>query len=180
MENTKPFKLVWLSIPRWTNGPNNFACTIVLLLLINLAGIVNCQNLTPAKLDGKMGYVDSTGKVVIPGKYSEARAFHDGLAAVLLHGLYGYIDKTGTEVIPRKWKYKYVGDFHDGLAWVCVSVPFLNPKERLFVYIDKKGKKITRHKYREVGDFHNGLASVRFRSGLSGTIDRTGKAINVN
>jgi uncharacterized protein YchJ len=131
-------------------------------------------------LDGKMGYVDSTGKVVIPRKYNEARAFHDGLAAVLLHGKYGFIDKTGAEVIPPTLKYKSVGDFHDGLAWVCVSIAFLNPKEHLYIYIDKKGKKIIPDKYREVNDFYNGLASVRFRIGLRGTIDTMGKPINVS
>lgn len=48
---------------------------------------------------GKRGYIDKTGKFVIPCKYDEASAFHDGCA--LIHDSndrYYFIDKNGREI----------------------------------------------------------------------------------
>lgn len=49
--------------------------------------------------DYKWGYIDKTGKVVIPVEYFEAGDFSDGLAAVL-GSWWGVIDKTGKKVLP--------------------------------------------------------------------------------
>ncbi len=51
--------------------------------------------------DGKAGFIDSTGKEVIPTtlEYDEIDVFKDGLCRVKKNGLYGFIDRTGKEVI---------------------------------------------------------------------------------
>ncbi|WP_197739841.1 WG repeat-containing protein [Pedobacter sp. BS3] len=55
--------------------------------------------LAPVKLNGKWGYVDTTGKEVIPFIYDLAYYFKkDGKAKVMLNGNWIYIDKTGKEM----------------------------------------------------------------------------------
>jgi len=48
-------------------------------------------------LNGKYGYVDKTGKEVIPLKYDYADSFREGLARAKLNGKWGYIDRWGRE-----------------------------------------------------------------------------------
>ena len=50
--------------------------------------------------EGKWGYIDKTGREVIPCKYDDASSFSEGLAKVKKSGKYGFIDKTGREVVP--------------------------------------------------------------------------------
>jgi hypothetical protein len=49
-----------------------------------------------------MGYIDKTGKVVIPARFDTACAFRDGLAMVKEGRTWGFIDKTGQMVIEYK------------------------------------------------------------------------------
>lgn len=46
------------------------------------------------------GYIDKTGKEVIPCLFNSADDFQEGLAGVVMDGKYGYIDKNGSVVIP--------------------------------------------------------------------------------
>jgi hypothetical protein len=64
---------------------------------------------------GKYGYIDRTGRVIIPPKFKEAGNFSDGLARVRLNEAeqrYGYIDTSGRVVIPPQ--FDQVGDFFEG------------------------------------------------------------------
>jgi hypothetical protein len=49
---------------------------------------------------GRWGYVDKTGKLVIPARFRGAHNFSNGLALVIVGDRVGYIDKTGKYV----WK----------------------------------------------------------------------------
>lgn len=49
---------------------------------------------------GKIGYIDDTGKIVIPPKFDAAMPFCDGTAEVELKGKTFKIDKTGAVVKP--------------------------------------------------------------------------------
>jgi len=53
----------------------------------------------PVLKDGKWGYIDTTGKVVIQPQFVKARFFREGLAAVMVGIKWGYIDTTGKIVI---------------------------------------------------------------------------------
>ena len=44
---------------------------------------------------GKYGFIDVTGKEVIPCIYDEAHSFSEGLAVVKKNGIYGYVDRNG-------------------------------------------------------------------------------------
>lgn len=61
---------------------------------------------------GLWGYIDITGKVILPFQYENADSFTNGLALVrgqnpngLRSGNLGYIDTTGKEVIPLKYDF---------------------------------------------------------------------------
>ena len=53
------------------------------------------DGLIAGKIAGKWGYLDTSGKVVIPPQFNLTRGFHDGLAQV---DLCDYIDRTGKYV----------------------------------------------------------------------------------
>jgi serine/threonine protein kinase len=118
------------------------------------------------KLNGKYGYIDTTGKEVIPLKYDYAQDFEKELAIVELNGKWGYIDKTGNEVIPIK--YDNVRDFEKELATVE-----LNGK---WGFIDKAGQEVIPLKYDAVHTFSEGLARAEL-NGKWGFIDKTGKEV---
>lgn len=122
--------------------------------------------------DDKWGLMDSTGKMIVPCKYSMLiDAFNAyGLAKVSNAGGFGYVDSTGDEVI--KCKYQSVGEFSEGL----LDARF-NDK---WGYIDTKGNTIIPHKY-DIGIwFEDGLARVAKREGSEyyfGYIDKEGNEV---
>lgn len=52
---------------------------------------------------GLFGYVDKTGKFVIPQQYSDVTNFYNGMAGVAKDGRWGVIDKNGSVVVPFKF-----------------------------------------------------------------------------
>lgn len=77
------------------------------------------DGLAAAKKNGKWGYIDKKGKVVIPFRFAKAKSFSDGLAAVAFKIRYGYIDRHNNTIIP--FKYIEAGDFQEGTASVETS-----------------------------------------------------------
>src|SRR2546430_14877336 len=47
-----------------------------------------------ADKEGRWGYTDKVGSLVIPYQYEDAQNFSDGLARVLVKNRWGYIDKS--------------------------------------------------------------------------------------
>lgn len=66
-----------------------------------------------------IGYVNNEGIEIVAPKYSQARDFDNGFAAVYHGGKWGFIDKTGIEVIPTI--YDDVNNFEDGKAEVTLN-----------------------------------------------------------
>ena len=64
----------------------------------------------------KWGYIDKTGKEIIPVIYDSAWSFSEGLIAVEKDGKWGYLDRTGNVIVPLE--YDSAGDFNEGLAVV--------------------------------------------------------------
>lgn len=65
-------------------------------------------------VDGKDGFMDRTGTVVIEPRYEKAYPFKEGLAAVQVRGRWGYIDTNGRTVIEPR--FAMAGFFSEGLA----------------------------------------------------------------
>lgn len=77
------------------------------------------QPLFPIWQKGKMGYISSQGKVVIPPKFGVAREFKDGLAAVCEFGKWGFINRSGNVTIPCRFSQAL--NFSEGYALVQES-----------------------------------------------------------
>jgi hypothetical protein len=86
--------------------------------------------------NGKFGYINESGDVVIPFQYGYSRPFSEGLAMVIKDTIpfntfpdisdaelpqnAGYIDNTGKIVID--FKYRSASDFHNGVAKVALRL----------------------------------------------------------
>src|ERR1700722_5416501 len=57
------------------------------------------EGLCAVRVDDHWGYIDKTGRLVIPAQYDEAGAFSEGLAFVRKSRQCGYVDRTGKLVI---------------------------------------------------------------------------------
>ncbi|NML65037.1 WG repeat-containing protein [Hymenobacter sp. RP-2-7] len=102
-------------------------CTFVAPFLLALACGACTQfspSTTPAALDawfpivvqGRWGFIDSTGAVVVAPRFAQVQEFAEGLAPVREAGHYGYLDGTGQLVLPQR--YGYASPFRNGLALV--------------------------------------------------------------
>ena len=114
----------------------------------------------------KGGFIDKTGKVVVPPEWESVRPFHEGLAPVKRNEKWGFIDKTGKVVIELQWE-DAIG-FHRGLAGV--------QRNGKWGFIDKTGKVIIEPRWDEVSNFQQELALVR-EDKKFGFIDRTGRVV---
>lgn len=128
----------------------------------------------------KYGYVDEDLNFIIEPRFYFAKNFSEGLARVSLHpNKTGYIDKTGKFVIePRFEHISCQGDFHCGLARICV----IDKHDKLMLphngYIDKSGTFVIPPIYRFADDFSYGLAAVQISTlELFGYIDTSGKYV---
>jgi hypothetical protein len=113
-----------------------------------------------------IGFMDSSGKVIVPPQYSSVSLFSEGLAAVLVGQKYGYIDNKGNMTISPQ--FDYAQDFKDGVAGVLINGKY--------GFIDKTGKVVIAAQYDMVGKFSEGLASACINNKW-GFIDKDGKTV---
>lgn len=83
------------------------------VILFRLGGKIMVQSILRGILqvqdeNGKWGYVDTNGEIVLEPQWDSSSEFHDGLAAAEKDGLYGYINTTGKliwmqYVVPEKY-----------------------------------------------------------------------------
>jgi hypothetical protein len=110
-----------------TNFLSSNACdqniAYLALLLVGPAGLSIAQepDLFPVDKNGKTGYIDQTGKLIIPFQFDEAWAFSEGLAPVRIGEDWGYIDASGKIVI--KPRFFQASAFSQGFAAVGVYFP---------------------------------------------------------
>ncbi len=111
-------------------------------------------------MGGKYGYVDDSGKLVIPMKYAKAFDFHDGRAFVreTEDGPLLMIDKTGKVIATYEnvnlWYYETV-QFSEGLAIIPTSTGGYAEDVETYLVVDTSGKTV----YTQEGgylDFENG------------------------
>ena len=120
-------------------------------------------------IDGKIGFIDTNGTLVIKPQELGIMDFREGLAVFSTKDVYrfGYVDKTGKIVIPQQ--FKQAGEFSEGLA----NVMFENGK---YGYIDKTGKTVIEPQFDNAETFYEGRAVV-MNGRRKGYIDNTGKLI---
>ncbi len=135
--------------------------------------------LFPVEKDDKWGFIDRTGKIVVPLQFASANDFHEGLALVTANGKKLFIDAAGRVVITPQ--FDIIHDFSEGLAAVNVGekrIPNLglisNPGK--WGYIDKAGKLVLPLKFTHAEDFSEGMAAVT-DGDRGGFIDHQGKFV---
>ena len=141
------------------------------------SGFQNGMALIRNKDTRTYGYLDTTGRIVIPPLFDDAGNFSEGLAPVIINDQCCYIDKNGLRTITSvKWlgkEYQIAGasEFHEGLAAVILKDRNL----RGIGYINKNGIMVIDPIYPKAGDFHCGLARVGFDDKYYGYINHNGK-----
>ena len=123
------------------------------------------EDLAQLCLDNTCGFIDKTGKFVIPIS-NNYDSFHGGLAAIQVNGKNGFVDKTAKIIIPP------VYDSYEGFTEDIAPVK-MNDK---WGFIDKKGKAVVPFIYDEAEYFKNGLCRVK-SGNKYGFIDRKGTLV---
>jgi hypothetical protein len=128
------------------------------------------EGLISFERDGRFGYLDFKGNIVIQPQFPWAEDFHEGLAHVQvsgsqlgLDGKWGYIDRTGKIVIAPDYP-RMISDndgdlskFQEGLALVEPESESIPPRQG---YIDKTGKLVIPARFTYATPFSDGLAAV--------------------
>ena len=121
----------------------------------------------PIRKDGKYGYINSQGKMVIHPQYEIANNYKEDRALVMLNGKYGFINKKGEYIIQPK--FSYLAEFSEGLA-------LFGTKDNKYGYINPEGKIVIDAKFNNASSFSDGAAVVQ-NTAKNGYIDTKGNFI---
>jgi len=120
--------------------------------------------------NGKAGYIDSVGNIVIAPQFeggygNKGGEFHNGL--MLPNGFGKYVDTWGKS--PFDQHYSYAFDFSEGLAMV-------DDKANKWGYINTSGEFVITPRFDGASSFSEGLAAIRVGTEF-GYIDRSGELV---
>ena len=102
---------------------------------------------------GKWGYVDKNGQVVVPFLYDQATLFDGNWASVRKNGRYAIIDKAGAEVTIYHPLAK-LSRFSGGLAVAKAKI------SGQWGYVDETGAFVIQPQFDSADEFSSGLAAV--------------------
>lgn len=123
--------------------------------------------------DKIFGFIDKSGKLVVPMEYSDAIPFSEGLAYVMKDGKRGFlstkIDNSGTLEMSISLNNKVGYNFSEGLAAI-------SNEEYIVGFIDKKGKVVIDYRFDEPAEFSEGKAKITL-GGKFGFIDTLGNIL---
>ena len=135
----------------------------LIMCQLSVAQPQSLSALFPVSKDGKSGFIDNTGKVVIPLQFDSANDFSEGLALVTLKGKTFFIDTRGRTVFEAR--FDIIRNFSEGLAAVNIgekripNVGLISDPGK-WGYIDKTGKLVIPMKFTHAESFREGLAAV--------------------
>jgi serine/threonine protein kinase len=172
--------LVWLNDGRY-NYMGKYSEGLAVVYNDTCEYNIQFMNLYHHNTVRKYGFIDKTGKEVIPLKYDVAEAFSERFARVGKREQdnmkYGFVDKTGKEITPLQ--YDFVEPFSEDFA--CVGKKGWGNMK--YGFVDKTGKEVIPLEYDNAESFSNGVAKVMVRDGSKygfGTsfyIDKRGKRV---
>lgn len=188
-------------------------CILMALLLLPAAiaeearydelGFYGEDAMWPVQRDGKWGFIDYTGTLIIPCEWETVGMVVDGRAPVQKDGKWGVIDQNGQLLIPCEWD-SLIGDSYGGLIVhkngfcgalaldgtvliPCDQYTYVGPAINGVRHIGKgdawgmcstSGEIITDCQWQNLGYFHDGLAYVSDLSGISyGYINGQGELV---
>ncbi len=120
----------------------------------------------PTRYNGKWGYIDTDGKLMVGYDFDEVDFFYDGLSVASKNNKYGFINKKGTVVV--NFDYDDVDRFENGSAIVHV-------KDKATI-INRIGEMQFDTLYEEVGSPHDDRVLV-MHDDKYGYTDSHGKVI---
>ena len=122
------------------------------------------QRLYPVHIDGKSGFIDAHGSVVVAARFDMAGPFHDGLAPVgdfdpvgtpavpgIVKRRVGFINTSGDMVTPLC--FDHARDFSEGRAAVMVG--------KKWGFIERNGVVVIEPQYDAAWSFTEGIAPVK-------------------
>ncbi|MDE7221564.1 MAG: WG repeat-containing protein [Oscillospiraceae bacterium] len=145
------------------------------------------DGLAMVRLNGKKGYIDKHGNMVIPAEYDMAHDFSEGYAVVgkkNVNGemLYGAIDQKGNVVVPLI--YHGMTPFCEGMARVYKQDETKSTYANKYGFVDTTGKLVVPMIYASAENYSKGMAVVsvddeRFEDFQRryGCIDKSGNVI---
>ena len=111
----------------------------------------NPSSLVSHSEQGKWGFIDRAGKVVVPPQFTTAWEFSEGRAGVKIKDKFGFIDQTGKVVIQPQ--FDKVAEFSEGLAAVETGGKW--------GFVDLSGKIAISPRFTAAGNFHEDRAWVQ-------------------
>ena len=134
-------------------------------------GMFGRNGLAPVQVNGKCGYIDEAGQMVIKPQFDDIsyRGYgENGLAKAKINGKWGYIDEAGQMVIAPQFESADSFDTN-GLASV--------KENGKWGYIDEAGQMVIAPQFESAEFFdRNGLAAVKL-NGIWGFVNENGKMI---
>lgn len=122
----------------------------------------------------KVGFIDKTGKKVLPFDYQEPAYFVGGLAKANIDGVVGLMDKTGKLIVEPT--YHELNKFNEGYSFIG---KLSTGMKYTWALIDSTGQKITNEVFSDVQYFSQGLCAVK-ENGEWKFIDKSGKTVISN
>lgn len=143
------------------------------------------EGLVPAKLGHLWGFLNPTGKIVLPFRYGAVNrsGFFKGQAGVSLHGEWVMIDRQGRENLLVSKPWINLGELSEGMV---AAARFSEEKDLKYGFVDPEGNTKIDFSYDKAFAFEGGLAVVGLRNALGnsvvnpmrfGIIDRQGKMV---
>ena len=103
----------------------------------------------PVNLNGKWGYADEHGKIILDAVYSSARLFEDSIAQVAMNGKWGIIRKDGSQITP--FTYQSMHPFEKN------NFCMMRNHNGLVGFVDHNGKEILAPTYDDIINFRNNI-----------------------
>lgn len=124
-------------------------------VILSLLSPVKAQVYPKTNENGKFGYVNAEGAMVVSFELEEAGYLKNGMAKFKKDGKYGFINEEGRIIVPPK--YEETGSFNTmGYCWVCARGRVSKDQTfngSAYGIINKEGKEIIPARYAEVGSF---------------------------
>lgn len=126
------------------------------------------------KENGKWGFMDTKGRVVIEPQFEDyPNSFSEGLAKVNKAGQWSFIDKTGKVVIQNN---SHARPFSEGLAAQVKDNCNFYKQEKCYGFIDRSGRFVIEPQFTWAGSFSERLAAIQINGAL-GYIDKENKMV---
>lgn len=116
--------------------------------------------------NGKYGFINKNGNIIVPCIYDSAISFTEGVAAVKKNGKWAYIYQDNDTL--TSFKYDFAYNFNNGLAVV--------KRNNLYGYLSKTGSEAIPCVYNKAYTFKDTLAIVRMDHRV-GFINKSGKLV---